>query len=193
MQAQERDRLLATLEQRFALHPERHKGLAWNKVLAKLEASLDLLEALRAMEQTGGEPDVIGGMKGAGPFVFCDCSAESPLGRRSLCYDAKALAARKANKPRGSVVEMAALLGLELLDEDQYRALQQFGEFDQKTSSWVATPADVRSLGGALYCDRRYGRVFVGHNGADSYYAARGFRGLVRLEPPARAGRSTRR
>ncbi len=158
-----------------------HPKCRWDAVLAKLEASPAALHALWNMESTGGEPDVIGVGPASEQFLFCDCSPESPSGRRSLCYDAPALASRKENRPQGSVVETAAEMGIELLNEVQYRQLQQLGEFDTKTSSWVQTPDDVRSLGGALFCDRRYGKVFVYHNGAQSYYAARGFRGLLRV------------
>jgi hypothetical protein len=173
--------LLATLKQRFETHMVRHQGFSWATVLARLEASPAALVSLGAMEASGGEPDVIGRDEATGQFVFCDCAAESPIGRRSLCYDREALDARKENKPRGGAVEMAAELGIELLDEEQYRALQQLGEFDTKTSSWIITPGDIRSLGGALFGDRRYGKVFVYHNGAQSYYAARGFRGRLRV------------
>jgi hypothetical protein len=176
MTVQDRDPLLHVLKRRFDTHVERHRGLAWEQVLSRLDATPSALKTLAAMEATGGEPDVIGVDAGSGQIIFCDCAAESPLGRRSLCYDQEALHARKENKPQGSVVAMALAMGVELLSESQYRALQELGEFDDKTSSWVATPADVRSLGGALFCDRRYGRVFVYHNGAQSYYAARGFR-----------------
>jgi hypothetical protein len=172
-------KLLDTLEARFGKHMERHRGLAWDKVLARLRNNAAALDSLQGMEATGGEPDVIGHDKASGSVVFCDCSPETPAGRRSLCYDRQALDERKENKPAGSAVEAAAAMGLELLTEDQYRALQQLGEFDLKTSSWIATPAEVRALGGALFCDRRFGRVFVYHNGAQSYYAARGFRGLL--------------
>lgn len=181
MKAQDRDSLLHSLKVRFEKNPQRHKGHAWEKVLARLVAAPDALESLRRMESSGGEPDVIGHDAATGKYVFCDCSAESPSGRRSLCYDREALNARKENKPEGSAVEAAAALGIELLDEEQYRRLQQLGEFDGKTSSWIATPPNVRALGGALFCDRRYGKVFVYHNGAQSYYAARGFRGLLRV------------
>ena len=180
MKAQDRDKLLRTLKARFEANMPRHKGVSWAKVQARLEANPAALESLHAMESTGGEPDVIGGDEKSG-FLLCDCSAESPAGRRSLCYDREALDSRKENKPQGSAVESAAGMGIELLAEDQYRELQKLGEFDAKTSSWVQTPADVRALGGALFCDRRYGRVFVYHNGAQSYYAARGFRGLLRV------------
>jgi hypothetical protein len=179
MKAQDRDRLLRTLEARFGKNMQRHRGIAWGDVQARLAKNAAACKALDAMEGSGGEPDVIGMQQGA--FVFCDCSAESPAERRSLCYDAQALAARKENKPAGSAVEAAAAMGIELLTEDQYRKLQELGEFDLKTSSWILTPPDVRALGGALFCDRRYGRVFTYHNGVQSYYAARGFRGLLRV------------
>ncbi len=157
----------------------RHHGVGWVEVRARLESNPGALKSLLAMEATGGEPDVIGQDKGTGRFTFIDCSIESPTGRRSLCYDRAALDSRKQNKPQGSAVELAAEMGIDLLTEEQYRALQTLGEFDNKTSSWIETPSDVRSLGGALFCDRRYGRVFVYHNGAESYYAARGFRGSL--------------
>jgi hypothetical protein len=166
---------------RFEHNLNRHKGHDWREIEAKLEGDPTGLKSLRAMESSGGEPDVIGYDEASGQFLFCDCSTESPLGRRSLCYDRAALNSRKENKPEGSAVDMAAAMGVTVLNEAQYRELQQLGEFDTKTSSWVATPAEVRSLGGALFCDRRYGRVFVYHNGAQSYYAARGFRGLLRV------------
>ena len=159
----------------------RHEGVAWDEVQARLEGNPSALRSLRAMEATGGEPDVIGQDKETGRFTFCDCSLESPAGHRSLCYDSAALDSRKENKPQGSAVEMAAEMGIELLTEEQYRELQKLGELDTKTSSWIKTPPDVRSLGGALFCDRRYGKVFVYHNGAQSYYAARGFRGSFSL------------
>lgn len=173
--------LLATLKSRFDKHKARHKGVAWSVVEARLEAYPKALQTLRAMEDTGGEPDVIDYDKKTGTVTFCDCSAESPKERRSLCYDRKALDARKENKPRGNAVETASSIGIELLDEDQYRALQRLGEFDLKTSSWIKPPASIRALGGALFCDRRFGQVFVYHNGADSYYGARGFRGLIEV------------
>ena len=179
MKARERDELLRALKARFEKHMHRHDGVAWAAVEKRLESTPDALRSLLAMEATGGEPDVIGRGTEAGRFTFVDCSIESPAGRRSLCYDRAALDSRKENKPLGSAVEMAAEMGLDLLTEEQYRALQALGEFDTKTSSWVRTPSDVRSLGGALFCDRRYGRVFVYHNGAQSYYAARGFRGSL--------------
>ena len=179
MKAQERDKLLKALQARFEQHVQRHKDVRWADVQAKLDGDADALQSLLEMESTGGEPDVIAHDRKTGTFTFCDCSAESPAGRRSLCYDRKALDARKENKPKGSAVEMAAAMGIALLSEEQYRELQRLGEFDRKTSSWVMTPADVRALGGALFCDRRYDKVFVYHNGAESYYAARGFRGSL--------------
>ena len=178
LKPKERDALLAVLEARFAKNAPRHKKLSWAQVLARLEGPAAALQALREMEASGGEPDVIG-QDETGRYLFCDCSPESPAGRRSLCYDEAALAARKENKPKGSAMQMAAAMGVELLTEAQYRELQQLGEFDVKTSSWIATPKDVRSRGGALFCDRRYGRVFTYHNGAESYYAARGFRACL--------------
>ena len=180
MKAQEREALLEALQARFEKNMHRHKGIAWDKVRAALEGKSGALRTLVEMEATGGEPDVIGADKQAGHYIFCDCSAESPVGRRSLCYDRAALDARKENKPKGSAIEMATAMGVDLLTEEQYRELQKLGEFDTKTSSWVSTPPDVRKRGGALFCDRRYGKVFVYHNGAESYYAARGFRGTVR-------------
>jgi hypothetical protein len=179
MKTQKRDELLRALKTRFEKNIHRHEGIAWGEVEAKLEANPGALRSLQAMEETGGEPDVIGQDKETGNFTFCDCSAESPTGRRSLCYDRAALDSRKEHKPRSSAVEMAAEIGIDLLTEEQYRELQKLGEFDTKTSSWVKTPPDVRSLGGALFCDRRYGKVFLYHNGAESYYAARGFRGSL--------------
>lgn len=179
MKPQEREALFRALKARFEKNMKRHKGIAWAEVQATLEGHPGALQSLLAMEATGGEPDVIGAEKAR--FIFCDCSAESPAGRRSLCYDRAALDARKEHKPEGSAVETAAAMGIELLTEEQYRALQTVGEFDMKTSSWVKTPADVRALGGALFCDRRYGKVFVYHNGVQSYYAARGFRGMLRI------------
>lgn len=181
MKAQERDPLLKILRIRFEKQLHRPIALSWDAVHAKLAATPSALASLHAMEATGGEPDVIGLDDPTGRYVFCDCSPESPSGRRSYCYDREALDSRKRDKPAGSALEVAASMGIELLTEDQYRVLQQFGEFDLKTSSWIATPRDVRALGGALFCDRRYGRVFVYHNGAQSYYAARGFRGLLRV------------
>ena len=181
MKAQERDALLRALKTRFDANMDRHRGVAWADVQARLDGNPGALRSLLSMEATGGEPDVIGRDEKTGRITFGDCSSESPTGRRSLCYDRAALDARKENKPQSSAVEMAAGMGIDLLTEAQYRALQELGEFDTKTSSWVETPSDVRSLGGALFCDRRYGKVFVYHNGAQSYYAARGFRGAVSL------------
>ena len=180
MKSPKRDELIDILKARFEKHMHRHRGIAWPAVQAALERNLNAMKSLRAMEESGGEPDVIGGDT-SGHITFCDCSAESPSGRRSLCYDREALDARKEAKPNGSAVEMATEMGIDLLTEQEYRELQQLGEFDTKTSSWVRTPADIRSLGGALFCDRRYGTVFVYHNGAQSYYAARGFRGRLRV------------
>ncbi len=179
MKAHERDELLTLLKARFEQNMQRHPGIAWADVQARLENNPGALKSLQAMEATGGEPDVIGHDTETGRFTFCDCAPESPTGRRSLCYDNAALEARKEHKPQNSAVGMASEMGIELLTEDQYRALQTLGEFDQKTSTWLDTPPDVRSLGGALFGDRRYGRVFVYHNGVQSYYAARGFRGVV--------------
>ncbi|MEO5580586.1 MAG: DUF4256 domain-containing protein [Gemmatimonadaceae bacterium] len=179
MKVAARDELIKTLRDRFETNTVRHKGIDWSAVRAKLEANPRKLEVLNEMERTGGEPDVIGYDKDAGSFTYCDCSPESPRGRRSICYDREALNSRKENKPTGSAIEMASSLGLEILTEAEYRELQRLGEFDTKTSSWVKTPPNVRELGGALFCDRRYGEVFLYHNGAESYYAARGFRGLV--------------
>jgi hypothetical protein len=176
---EQRVELLSTLQTRFEANTQRHRGLEWPTVHARLEANPEKLWSLSEMERTGGAPDVVGLDQATGAFVFYDCSAESPAGRRSLCYDGAALDARKANKPENSAVDMAAAIGIELLTEAQYRALQQLGEFDTKTSSWIATPDKVRNLGGALFCDRRFDTVFVYHNGADSYYAARGFRGSL--------------
>jgi hypothetical protein len=178
---EEREELLSTLQARFEKNMKRHEGFTWAKVAAKLEASPEKVWSLHEMERSGGEPDVVGYDQQTGEFIFYDCSAESPQGRRSLCYDRAALDARKANKPANSVLDMAAELGVALLTEEEYRALQKFGDFDTKTSSWISTPADIRKRGGALFCDRRYGHVFVYHNGADSYYASRGFRGSLRV------------
>ena len=171
--------LLATLKARFAQHPTRHLDVRWADVERSLSAQPQALTTLQQMEGTGGEPDVIGHDAATGRTLWCDCAAESPSGRRSLCFDRAALAARKENQPTGSAEEMAQAMGVQLLDEAQYRHLQSLGEFDLKTSSWLATPADIRALGGALFGDRRYGRVFTYHNGAQSYYAARGFRACV--------------
>ena len=176
MKTKEREELLQSLRARFAKNMHRHSGIDWAQVQARLEADPVALNSLHAMEATGGEPDVVGQDRKSGQYTFCDCSAESPAERRSLCYDREALDARKENKPQGSAVEAAAAIGAELLTEEQYRALQKLGEFDTKTSSWVSTPPEIRALGGALFCDRRYGVVFVYHNGAQSYYAARGLR-----------------
>lgn len=181
MKAEQRDELLRTLQQRFEKHMKRHAKADWADVLSRLRGSPDKLKAVFEMERTGGEPDVIGTADEHGAYLFCDCAAETPAGRRSLCFDGEALAARKENKPAGSAVDMASAMGISLLTEAQYRQLQTFGEFDLKTSSWIATPPEVRKLGGALFCDRRYGQVFVYHNGVQSYYAARGFRGWVSL------------
>jgi hypothetical protein len=179
LSAKQREDLLKTLKDRFEKNMSRHPDLKWDKVLAKLEASAEKLWSLHEMERTGGEPDVVGFDKKTDAYLFYDCSPESPKGRVSLCYDREALDSRKEHKPKSSVVEMATEMGIELLTEEQYFGLQKLGDFDTKTSSWVKTPADIRKLGGALYCERRYGRVFVGHNGAQSYYAARGFRGSL--------------
>lgn len=181
MKTTEREALIQVLKIRFEKHMHRHVGTVWSDVLARLEDHPDALKALQAMEATGGEPDVIGEAQESGHVIFCDCSLESPTGRRSTCYDGEARAARKEHRPENSAGEMAAAMGIELLTEAQYRALQVHGEFDLKTSSWLQTPPEVRALGGALFGDRRYGRVFVYHNGVQSYYAARGFRGLIRV------------
>ena len=173
--------LLATLQDRFEANMGRHAGLEWANVQARLEAQPEKLHSLNNMERTGGEPDVVGHDSQTGEYIFYDCSAESPTGRRSLCYDRQALESRKKNKPENDVVSLATSMGIELLTEAQYRELQQLGNFDLKTSSWVKTPAAIRKLGGALFCDRRYDHVFVYHNGAQSYYAARGFRGSLRV------------
>jgi hypothetical protein len=173
--------LLATLKRRFEANMRRHEGVTWDDVLARIASSESSLTALTKMEASGGEPDVIGQGNSKDGYVFCDCAPESPAGRRSLCFDQEALAERKENKPGGSAAGEASAIGIELLTEEQYRALQTLGEFDLKTSSWIATPSDVRVLGGALFCDRRYGKVFVYHNGAQSYYASRGFRGQLRV------------
>lgn len=179
--AKQREELLSALKARFEKNMSRHQGLEWAKVKAKLEANPEKLWSLNEMERTGGEPDVVGFDKKAGEYIFYDCSAESPKGRRSVCYDRVALEARKEHKPANNAMDMAAALGIELLTEEEYRELQKLGNFDLKTSSWVQTPAEIRKLGGALFCDRRYDTVFVYHNGADSYYAARGFRGSLRV------------
>jgi Protein of unknown function (DUF4256) len=178
---EQREELLKALKARFEKNMNRHEGLEWAKVQAKLEANAEKLWSLSEMERTGGEPDVVGHDKKTGEYLFYDCSAESPKGRRSLCYDREALEKRKEHKPENNAIDVAAAIGIELLTEEQYRELQQFGEFDTKTSSWVKTPSDIRKLGGALCCDRRYNHVFLGHNGAESYYAARGFRGSLKV------------
>ena len=180
MKSPKRDDLIETLKARFEKNMHRHPGMKWAAVQTKLERNPNALKSLRAMEASGGEPDVIGDDT-SGHITFCDCSAESPSRRRSLCYDEEALNARKENKPQGSAVQMAEEMGIDLLTEQEYRDLQQLGEFDTKTSSWILTPPDIRALGGALFCDRRYNKVFVYHNGAQSYYAARGFRGSLRV------------
>jgi hypothetical protein len=174
------EEILDILKSRFAKNIDRHKGLEWVKVQARLEANVEKLWSLNEMERTGGEPDVVGQGK-TGEYVFYDCSEESPKGRRSICYDLEALESRKEHKPKSSAGDMAAAMGVEILTEEQYRELQKLGEFDAKTSSWVKTPANIRKLGGALFCDRRFDTVFTYHNGAESYYAARGFRGVVRV------------
>jgi len=181
VKAQTHEALLQALQRRFEQNLHRHPQITWATVLSRLRGNPDALTSLLQMEATGGEPDVISQDRETGQLTFCDCAAESPAGRRSVCYDREALDARKEHKPASSAVEMATAMGIHLLTEAQYRELQTLGEFDTKTSSWVATPPDVRSLGGALFCDRRYGRVFVYHNGAQSYYAARGFRGWLRV------------
>lgn len=180
MKTKEHEELLQTLQARFEKHMSRHAGIVWADVQAKLDGNSDVLRSLQEMEATGGEPDVIG-KENSGHFIFCDCSPESPAGRRSACYDGEARAARKEHRPENSAIELATAMGIDLLTEEQYRALQQLGGFDMKTSSWIKTPSDIRALGGALFCDRRYGKVFVYHNGAQSYYAARGFRGCLRV------------
>jgi Protein of unknown function (DUF4256) len=175
----EQEKLLAALKARFVKNMNRHRGPIWAKVQAKLDADPEKLWSLHEMERTGGEPDVVGHDKKTGEYIFFDCSSESPTGRRSACYDREGLESRKEHKPKNNAIDMAAAMGIELLTEEQYRALQALGEFDMKTSSWVKTPSDIRKLGGALFCDRRYGHVFVYHNGAQSYYAARAFRGSL--------------
>src|SRR5215510_4559475 len=175
------EELLRRFKSRFEKNMNRHKGLEWAKVQAKLEANTKKLWSLNEMERTGGEPDLVGHDKKTGEYIFYDCSEESPTGRRSVCYDREALDARKEHKPKDSAINMAAAMGIEILTEEQYRELQKLGEFDTKTSSWVKTPSDIRKLGGAICCDRRYNHVFTGHNGAESYYAARGFRGSLRV------------
>lgn len=181
MKAQQRDDLIKKLKTRFEQHRHRHPDLDWDKVQVKLESNPKKLHALEAMEATGGEPDVVGYDKKASAFIFYDCAAESPSGRRSVCYDQQALDARKEHKPKDSAVGMAAAMGVEIMSEEEYHALQKLGSFDLKTSSWIKTPEDIRSLGGAIFGDLRYGRVFIYHNGAQSYYAARGFRAVLRV------------
>jgi hypothetical protein len=178
---QQREEILQTLQARFERNISRHKGLEWSQIQAKLESNAEKLWSLHEMERTGGEPDVVGHDKKTGEYICFDCSAESPKGRRSLCYDREALDSRKENKPKGSAIGMAAAMGVELLTEEQYRELQELGDFDTKTSSWVKTPSEIRKLGGALFCDRRFNTVFLYHNGAETYYAARGFRGSLRV------------
>jgi len=181
LSSQQQKELLSTLKVRFEKHKSRHKGMDWAKVEEKLIAHPAKLWSLSEMENSGGEPDVVGHDKKTGDYIFYDCSAESPKGRRSLCYDREAHQSRKENKPQSSALDMAGVMGIEILNEEQYRELQQLGDFDTKTSSWVQTPAEIRKLGGALFCDRRYNTVFLYHNGAESYYAARGFRGLLKV------------
>jgi hypothetical protein len=179
--AEQREELLLALEVRFEKNMKRHKGLEWSKVALKLSSDSDKLWSLNEMESTGGEPDVVGFDKKTGEFIFYDCAPETPKGRRSLCYDADALKSRKEHKPKHSAIGLATDMGVRILTEQQYRELQELGEFDMKTSSWVETPADIRELGGAIFCDRRYGKVFTYHNGAESYYAARAFRASIRV------------
>lgn len=181
LSAKQREELIRTLKARFEKNMNRHQGLEWAPIQARLEADAGKLWSLSEMESTGGEPDVVGHDKKTGEYIFCDCSAESPKGRRSVCYDPEALASRKEHKPKDSAMNMAAAMGIELITEEQYRELQKLGDFDTKTSSWVKTPPAVRKLGGALFCDRRYNTVFLYHNGAESYYAARAFRGSLRV------------
>jgi hypothetical protein len=181
LSAAQRQELLGILKARFEKNMNRHKGLEWAKIQAKLEGNAEKMWSLNEMERTGGEPDVVGHDKKTGEYIFYDCAAESPKGRRSVCYDREALDARKEHKPKDSAMDMATAMGVEMLTEEQYRELQKLGEFDTKTSSWVKTPPDIRKLGGALFCDRRYNHVFLSHNGADSYYAARAFRGSLKV------------
>ena len=181
LSVKQREAILEILKKRFETNMNRHKGGDWSKIQAKLEANPEKLWSLNEMDTSGGEPDVVRFDKKTGEYIFCDCSAESPKGRRSICYDREALESRKENKPKNSAMDMAETMGIEILTAKQYAKLQKLGEFDTKTSSWVRTPSRIRSLGGALFCDRRYDQVFVYHNGAESYYAARGFRGLLRV------------
>ena len=181
LSAKQREELLEALKTRFEENMERHEAIAWTEVRERLEEDAGKLWSIHEMERTGGEPDVVGRDEATGELIFVDCSAESPKGRRSVCYDRDALEARKKHKPEDSALNMAAAMGIDLLTEEEYRELQQLGEFDTKTSSWVRTPSEIRELGGALFCDRRYDTVFVYHNGAESYYAARGFRGSLRV------------
>jgi hypothetical protein len=177
----QREELLGTLKTRFEKNMNRHEGFEWGKIKVRLEANTGKLWSLSEMERTGGEPDAVGHDKKTGEYIFFDCAAETPKGRVSVCYDREGWESRKEHRPKNTAMDMAAAMGIELLTEEQYQELQKLGNFDTKTSSWVKTPADIRKLGGALYCDRRYGRVFVGHNGAQSYYAARGFRSWIRV------------
>jgi len=181
LSAEQRDELLAVLKSRFEKNMNRHKGLEWSKVQAKLEGNAEKLWSLDEMESTGGEPDIVGHDKKTGEYIFYDCSAETPKERRNVCYDRAGLESRKEHRPKDSAIDMAAAMGIELLTEEQYRELQKLGSFDAKTSSWVKAPAEIRKLGGALFGDRRYGTVFIYHNGAQSYYAARAFRGSLRV------------
>ncbi|MCF7826041.1 MAG: DUF4256 domain-containing protein [Candidatus Marinimicrobia bacterium] len=181
MNTKNQDGLITTLKDRFIKNMGRHPGIDWSSVQSKLETFPKKLQRLSEMEASGGEPDVIAYDENSGEFIFCDCSPESPLGRRSLCYDQQALDSRKQNKPAGNAIDMALSMGIEILTEQQYRELQELGDFDRKTSSWIITPEKIRALGGALFCDRRYDQVFTYHNGAESYYAARGFRGRLRV------------
>jgi len=178
---EKRNELLIGLQERFEKNMNRHEGLEWDKVQAKLETNTEKLWSLNEMERTGGEPDVVGFDKKSGAYVFYDCSKESPEGRRNLCYDQEALASRKKNRPENNVIDMADAMGIELLTEEEYRGLQKLGQYDAKTSSWIRTPSDIRKLGGAIFADLRFGTVFVYHNGAESYYASRGFRGSLRV------------
>lgn len=181
LSSEQREKLLKTLQARFEKNMDRHKGVRWAEVQARLQANLEKLWSLNEMERTGGEPDVVAHHQNTDEYMFFDCSPESPPGRRSLCYDREGWESRKEHRPENTVIDMANAMGIELLTEEQYRELQKLGEFDTKTSSWVKTPSDLRKLGGALFCDRRYGRVFVYHNGAQSYYGSRAFRGSLRV------------